>query len=352
LKKSLRGNPLKKILLINSIILLKYLSAKYNQKRIYCNSPLRYSSSSDLNFLFKYEKSLFENKKCPKIIYLSNFIESEEEISKLKSNFEKIHQKYSEIESFFLNVFRNFSNLSELENILDSYGSSLSTLFPEFNFDYEKNKKISEVEKINLIKNQLKNKPYLLFNKYGDIKAYSQKEFDDIAESELIYNYFEKFSILNNKTDFLFMNDYDNIFLIFLDGKKINYSHPNFKIFRKIFFNLNFFNIKFFVCTDEHRDLFNLKENEQMQNNLFLLKRRNVMDSVASTKEKGKVREKSEVEANGVLMYKEFAIEGEKFELINLTQDLQRSLGIDLENKGNNNDNKEAIKQKLNVDGN
>ncbi len=268
------------------------------------------------------------------------------------------------MESYFLDIFKNFSNLTELENILDNYGSSLETLFPELNktFEDQNNAEISnENQKINLIRAQLRDKPYLLFNKYGDVKTYTQKEFENIAEAESIFNYFEKFSILNNKTDFLFMNDYDHIFLIFLDGKNINYTHPNFKIFRKIFFNLNFFNVKFFVCTEEHRDLFDLKESEQVENNLFMLKRKNLLDSSAGAMvQQKKEREKSvnvngkefslEQGSSGVLIRKEFVVEGEKFELINLTQDLRESFGLNLDKKGNK--QSAEINQKLNVERN
>jgi len=311
------------------------------EKKIFCFER-KYTISQDLSFLFKYNKELFENKKCPKLIYLTNHQETEEAISYLKSNLEKIHTKYSDMESYHLDVFRNFSNLSELENILDKYATSLSTLFPEIENKISKDE-LSEETKINLIKQQLKNKPYLLFNKYGDVKAYSQQEFDNIADSEMIYNYFDKFSILNNKTDFLFMNDFDFIFLIFLDGKKIDYTHPNFKIFRKIFFNINFFNVKFFVCTSEHKEIFGIGENEKVLNNIYLLKRKNIFNTKAFEVNKTKINAES-----GLVMQKEFSIENEKFELINITQDLQKTLNLNLEE---NSLDKELIKKKLNIEG-
>jgi len=297
-----------------------------------------------LNFLFQYDKELFENKKCPKIIYLSSFQESVEEIQKLKSNFEKIHNRYTDIESYFLNIFKNFSNFTELEDILDKYACSLTNLFPELEKDLS-DKSISEEHKIYLIKNQLKKKPFLLFNKYGDVKAYSQNEFDGIADSEMIYNYFEKFSILNNKTDFLFINDYDFIFLIFLDGKKIDYTHPNFRLFRKIFFNLNFFNVKFFVCTNENKELFNISENEKTQNDIFLLKRKNIFNTKAFSKS-NQENVLSKTTSESLITYKEFAVENEGFELINLTNDLYKNLDLGLENK-----NSHINTQKINIEG-
>lgn len=333
------------ILFINSIIMMKYLIIKNRTKKAVC-AQHNYSNYNELNFLLQYEKQLFENKKCPKIIYLSNFHETENEILKLKSNFEKIHNKYSDVESFFLNVFKKFSNLNELENILDNYGSSIYSLFPELS--KEKNntsEEISEDKKIMLIKEELKRKPYLLFNKYGDVKAYSQKEFDNIADSEMIYNYFDKFSILNNKTDILFMNDYDYIFLIFLDGTKIDYSHPNFKIFRKIFFNLNFFNLKFYVSTKVDKEIFNLKNDEIVENSIFLIKRKNQFNpDVRSYINKTVVDDKSKI-----LLYKELDIDCEKFDMINISEDLMNSEFLNLKNNKNK---KDFLRNLSNVQGN
>ena len=182
----------------------------------------------------------------------------------------------------------------------------------------KKDDKFSEDQKIIYVKNELKKKPYIFFNKYGDVKIYSQTEFDKIVESEMIYNYFDKFSILNNKTDILFMNDYDFIFLIFLDGKKIDYTHESFRLFRKIFFNLNFFNVKFFVSTNDNRDLFNFPEGEDVKNNIFVIKRKNCFD----------INENSNKN-------KEFLIERERFEMCNMTKAIEKTNISNLLNKKN-----------------
>jgi hypothetical protein len=364
---------MKKIALINSLILLKIIFQKninLNSNKIYCKEKEEKEEKeiSNIKFLLKFNKEKFNNKLCPKLIYFSNANNNNnnnKEKENLKSNFEKIHEKYPDIESYYIDIFKDLDNFSELNDLIKEYGTSLDKIFPEpalnnknilkgneaknielnnvanreaNNFNFNLN--LVEVEVDNLekyfnLKEAIKNKPYLFFNKYGDIKAYSYEEFYEIANGEGIYNFFEKFSILNNKTDILFMNDYDNIFLIFLDGKKVDYMHPNFKIFRKIFFNLNFFNIKFFVCTKENKALFNLNNNNDnnnysendINNNIFLLKRNNLFSN-----EKEKSNDLKTIE-----------IDGENFNMLNLTKDL-----IEI-NKENNYKGEEGSKNKIKI---
>jgi hypothetical protein len=362
---------MKKIALINSLILLKILfekNIKLQSNIIYCKERESESENqiysnnqknSQIKFLLKFNRAQFHNKLCPKIIYFANTNANSynknnkeketakaEEEENLKSNFEKLHEKYPDIESYYIDIFKDLKNFSELNDLIKDYGTSFNKIYPELKLKSknisEKGKSESESlaesiansqvadienEKYFELKEAVKNKPYLFFNKYGDIKAYSYEEFNDIAGGESIYNFFEKFSILNNKTDILFMNEHDNIFLIFLDGKKVDYMHPNFKIFRKIFFNLNFFNIKFFVCTQENKALFNINDNDNndINNNIFLLKRKNLFSPENSNDSKN------------------IEIDGENFNMLNLTKDL---IEINKESNENNNDNdklKEAL---------
>jgi hypothetical protein len=132
-------------------------------------------------------------------------------------------------------------------------------------------------DNIKEIKESLSKKPYIFINKYGDMKILSKDEFNDISKSDSIFPYFEKLSILNNKNDILLLNDYDFSFFIYLDSKNINYTHNTFKIFRKMFHLVNFFNIKFYVATPEHSkflSMYNLKPN-----NVYLIKRDNMLQT-------------------------------------------------------------------------
>lgn len=322
---------MKKLALINSLILLKIFVLKNQRKNntLYCNetnNSFNSINNNNIKYLLKFNREKFEEKRCPKILYLntqknfqgnfsSNSSENLEALNQLKNSFEKVHEKYPEMESYSINMLNNFSNFETLENLLNDYGTTLEKVFQ---INSEKNSDFGS--DLSSYKESIKNKPFLLFNKYGDIKAYSEQEFSNIAEGEMIYNYFEKFSILNNKTDILFMNEHDNIFLIFLDGKKVDYMHPNFKIFRKIFFNLNFFNLKFFVCTEENKKLFNFEENEKIMNNIYLLKRKNILSDLISNNSNGNIGKD----------LKNIEIEGEDFSMINLTEDL-----LEINEKGN-----------------
>lgn len=284
LLKFLKNNS--KLLTLNILATLtlihynKFYSLNVN--KLHCSSrefPFLLNLNSDKDY-----ESKFSKRKCPKIIYLVSKRESTDEITTIESDFQKIHSKYKDLESYALDI----KNIPRLESLLKMYGSSLE--------EFVENVDLLDDKNINLIKETLLKKPFIFINKYGDIKNYSVKEFRDIAKSESVYNYFERLSVLNNKNDLLILNEYDYALVAYLDGNKIDYSQPNFKIFRRIYFLLNFFNIKFFVATKEHTPFLNLVEN-----NIYMIKRKNLISN------KGEL----------------VKLENEDYEILNLTGDLK-----------------------------
>ena len=105
------------------------------------------------------------------------------------------------------------------------------------------------------------------------------------------------------------MNDYDYLFVIYLDSNNINYNIKEFKLFRKIYFRINFFNIKFFVATPQHSTFLN----EKMQkNNIYMIKRNNMLNV-----------DLSNFKGNNNNNCANFEIEGETFEFVNLTEKIK-----------------------------
>ncbi len=80
---------------------------------------------------------------------------------------------------------------------------------------------------------------------------------------------------MNNKNDLLLLNDYDYIIFHYANSKKLDYKEKNFSIFRKAYFNINFFNIKYFVATSEMSNFLNLTEKDINKN--FIVKRSNTL---------------------------------------------------------------------------
>jgi hypothetical protein len=318
LKNFLKRNiPFHKIATINMVFLINYYWTFYK------TTHKLYAKSSNFNYLLDLNtngtnsinsindsnsNTIFNNftkKKCPKIIYLTSNQENTNTLIEIEQNFEKIHSKYKELESYHLDT-KQFKQFKEkLEKLLEFYGTSIKKL-------YNLEKDIDDLSYLEL-KENLNFKPFIFLNKYGDVKSYSLEEFKEIAKGEMIYNYFEKMSILHNKNDLLLMNDYDNYFLIYLDNKNIDYSNQTFEKFRKIYFSINFFNVKFFVATPEHsgflKDLNNINELEL--NNVYLLKRHNMMSDYLPKN-------------NNIVEINKINIQNDEFELINLTEDLNK----------------------------
>ena len=100
---------------------------------------------------------------------------------------------------------------------------------------------------------------FIVINKYGDSKNYSLKEFTEISKPDSNFHFFEKLQIINKKIIF-FYSTITTTLRDLLDNKNVDYSTESFKAFRRMFFLLNFFNIKFFVATKEHSEF--LKKNK------------------------------------------------------------------------------------------
>jgi hypothetical protein len=260
----------------------KYLT----NKRIICkqNFSSNYFCS---NYLLEYNKSAFIKKRCPKILFLTDNTEDEIQQDEIKTSFQKIYQKYNEIESYFLNL-RDVGNISELRSLFKEYGYDLDDFIEIDDDDF----KLSES-----VLQKLKTKPFYFINKYGDVKNYSLEDFKEISKAEAVSTYFEKLTILTHKQDILGLNDYDYLFFIYRKTN-IDYNDNIFRVFRKIYFNLNFFNIKFFVATPENTPFLNNLE----ENNIYLLKRQNMLNQPSE---------------NNKLKF-----EGEDFEIYKLTNDL------------------------------
>lgn len=288
----LKNLNIKKIAAINfSFILFNYFLLK--NKKVY-NSKNDFDYLINFNIKDKEFLEKFKKKKVPKILYLKSFCESENDKTQIESNFQKIHTKYKELDSYVFDIRKNLTSVYELQNLLKEYGHSLSDIIDEnFKFDLTN-------ENLGVIKEELLKKPFLFLNKYGDVRNYKLEEFNEIAKSDAVYNYFEKLSILNNKNDLLVLNEYDYAFVIYLDSKNLDYNKLIFRIFRRMHFVINFFNIKFFVATPEHSSFLSSMNLEL--NNAYILKRHNLL---------GKNH-------NSIL--KEF--ENENFEIINLTKDI------------------------------
>lgn len=300
-----------KIASINLCVLFSYYLFN-NQKRAFSldknahTSNFSISSRHDFDYLLNLNisKDLFQftKKKCPKIIFLRGYNETDEMKNKIYHNFEKVHSKYKDLESYVFDIRKNINSLTELENLLKYYGSSVQDLI----------KKEGEASKSDLDESQLKyhllSKPFLFLNKYGDVKNYSLEEFSELSKSDSMYNYFEKLTILNNKHDLLVLNDYDYAFVIYLENKNIDYNDHAFKVFRKLYFLVNFFNIKFFVATKEHSKF--LEEASEKSGvklnlkNIYLIKRDNMVNSNEG--------------------YSKLTLEDEPYEVLNITEDLMK----------------------------
>ena len=156
----------------------------------------------------------------------------------------------------------------------------------QYNVANETVREISDKLRINLneteksFREKILERPFIIINKYGDSKNYSLKEFTEISKPDSNFHFLEKLQILNNKNDLLLLNDYDYAFVIYLDNKNVEYSTESFKAFRRMFFLLNFFNIKFFVATKEHSEFLKKNKIDLEFNNVYLIKRENMLDDL------------------------------------------------------------------------
>jgi hypothetical protein len=259
-----------------------YLFHNFQNKKLFCK---QHPNSFYTNSLLSYNQQTFSRRLCPKILFLTTNTEGDTEQDDIRDSFQKVYQKYNDLESYYLDISK-VESIDDLTKLFKQYGYSLE----DFIKDYD-----VETSKLNDIVDTLVKKPFFLLNKYGDIKNYSIDEFREMSKSENVSTYFEKLTLLTNKSDILLMNDNDYMFLIYRKAN-VGYNDNAFKIFRKIYFNLSFFNIKFFVATPENTPFLNNLE----ENNIYLLKRENLLTPGSN----------------------QFKFEGENFELFNLTNNL------------------------------
>lgn len=274
INKSFSTMSFNKIAALNFSLLFNYFCFSLLDNR---NKKLARNNSfkSEFDFLLDYhdldkqEKIKISNKKTPKIIYLSNSTETDEDKIKIKSNFEKFHSKFSDLDSYYFDIKHKIDDINELEELMKTFKIDLKDFMGG-----EINPKNSK----NLLREKLTEKPFIIINKYGDSKTYSLNEFTEISKPDSNFHFLEKLQILNNKNDLLLLNDYDYAFVIYLDHKNVDYSNESFKVFRKMFFSLNFFNIKFFVATKEHSEFLDKNKINLEYNNVYLIKRENMLD--------------------------------------------------------------------------
>ena len=264
-------NLSKKIISISGIYLFfKYFINSKNKLKCYSYPQL-------INYIdYKQDFSL---KKGPKIIYMKkpSTGSSDEDAKSILDNFERIYSKYPDIQSYVIDI-KNTTTIKELKDLLENYGTSLEDFLGNdegHEVDYEKN--FFEIrDKLTT------SKPFIFLNKYGDVRNYSVNEFNNISNDESVFTYFEKLTIMNNKNDLLMLNEYDFILFHYIDNStksSVDYKENNFRMFRKAYFNLNFFNIKYFVATPELSPFLNLTKDDL--NKMFLIKRKNKLTQVS-----------------------------------------------------------------------
>ena len=260
-KSNSLANVSKKIITISGILFFyKYFLYNHN------NNLKCYAFPQLLTF----EPKEFSLKKCPKIIYMKKSL-SDEDAKEILDNFDKIYSKYPDIQSYIID-FKNITSLNNLSEVLSEYGTSLEDI-------------LGEEEDLNIEKNffeirdkLISKKPFIFLNKYGDVRNYSLEEFNNISNDESLFTYFEKLTIMNNKNDLLMLNDYDFLIVNYINDKKLNYSEKNFRMFRKSYFSINFFNVKYFVGTPDQSKFLNLGEDNL--NKIFLVKRKNMLAQI------------------------------------------------------------------------
>ncbi len=96
-------------------------------------------------------------------------------------NFNKISLKYSDVQSFVID-FKSTKSLSDLNEVLYEYGTSLENILGEDKLDL--------VNDLYRIRDKLSTyKPFLFLNKYGDVRNFSLEEFNNISNDENLFTY-------------------------------------------------------------------------------------------------------------------------------------------------------------------
>lgn len=127
---------------------------------------------------------------------------------------------------------------------------------------------------------------YILVNKFGDIEYLSKEDFEGIAEGRE-FNFFSTISIGNSIHSILKMNDNDFCFIYYIndkEGEVLHYNDNDFKMFRRLYSNLNFSNISYYLLTyknsqDILKHIVDESSEEKIRSlnkGMYLLRRRNI----------------------------------------------------------------------------
>lgn len=273
--------PYRKFLFISAGIYFSQFIYQFRTQKTLCLASNLKSS------LLEFDKNEVSKIKNSRVFVITNPGKNtrNEETEGILENLKKLYKRYPNLQSYLVNI-KDSKEVNEFLQYLK-----------ELNFDEGIIKK-----SLYELKENLENNSIFLVNKYGDVKTLDENELEEVSKDDSNFNFFEKFTILNNKNSLLELGTHSFVFFVYLNSTKSNdhnYSVPAFRVFRKIFFNLSFFNIKFFVGTNEFTGC--IKElglTDEDKNSLFLIKRCEV----------GKKRENSRI----------VEINNEKFELIKI----------------------------------
>ncbi len=116
----------------------------------------------------------------------------------------------------------------------------------------------------------------IFMNKYGDVLYYTDEEFQNIIEVGDKLNFFNSIGLINKYESILRMNDNDFFFFYFINNDKgefLQYNDKDFTLFRKLFVNLNFTNVNYFIATDKQSSDFTSKLPD-LTKGLYLIRRK------------------------------------------------------------------------------
>jgi len=281
--------PHKKFVLISTGIFASQILLGIHKYRAQCISNNMKSSLLEFN-----KAEIIRNKQSRVFVMTSEANRKKQENEALLENLKKLYTKYPNLQSYLVDT-KDSKTVNDFVSYLKELGYEDSLI----------NKTVYEA------KEMLEKSSIILVNKYGDIKAINEKDLEELSKEDSSFNFFEKFTILNNKNSLLELNNHSFVFFCYLNSSKTNednYSIPAFKVFRKVFFNLSFFNIKFFVSTSEFdAEIKDLGLTSEDNNCLFMIKR---LDPL---KAKG-----------GNDSRRIFEINNEKFELIKLVENNEK----------------------------
>ena len=119
-----------KVLTMNTLgvcfILYNLQNFNFNKRKLFCDTK-DFPFLLNLSFGKDFE-SKFVKKKCPKIIYITSNRESADEKVLIEADFQKIHSKYKDVDSYVLDLKKNLHSIKDLEALLTLYGHSLQDL--------------------------------------------------------------------------------------------------------------------------------------------------------------------------------------------------------------------------------